>query len=657
MRNIVDYELISVDIWDTLLRRYCAPEQVKRKSCEFIYNHYGFYFNSDVVGTDWLYKQRILAEKFIVNEAFSKNNDFEYRLVEVILALFKKASNLKSDSQKIEEIVQEIAEYEFYLEMSVSYRDTGIEKLLSTFRGEKIFLSDFYLGKADLKYLLKAKGVYDEVNDGYVSCDSLFSKRSGQLYELVKKEKNPGSWLHIGDNKFSDGIQAKSRGVNSVLYRPFWAHIKRKLIERDIPYFPCKKRAIEKAISTLYGKNSAYNIGVKFSLVFFAFTLWLKGKLGQRPYKTVYFLTREGIFLKSVYDKMIECLGLSKYAVPSKILEVSRLSTFASSLFSLTPKALAHHWIQYERQTAEALLQSLNLSQERFSACLGDAKLPKPLESLSALELVQFIQSQHLLTKNIETFLSQTREEIFTYLSTDLSIIDEKAIAIVDIGWRGSIQDNLVKLLPAEVDGYYFGLIPFLSEQNIGAKSSFLPDLNITSDINKDRHWYNAMGLLEMVMNNHSGSVIGYRDGKAIKQELVGETRVFDEFTVHFQRGVLDAIPQIAKCSLQYAMLDDELIVLGKKNLDKMIHSPPSLLANYYLSLVHNETFGLGMHLSRSSVLPRHFRDICKTSSRQQIAKNIGWLEALAYSSSIKFFIKWTVRIYLKLKYLRRRVA
>lgn len=82
-----------------------------------------------------------------------------------------------------------------------------------------IVCSDMYLSEQMIRRIL-AKCGYEGFSKVYVSSACGLRKSSGHLYDFVIRDMgvDPASVLHLGDNAFSDGVMAISRGLNARLY-------------------------------------------------------------------------------------------------------------------------------------------------------------------------------------------------------------------------------------------------------------------------------------------------------------------------------------------------------------------------------------------------------------------------------------------------------
>src|SRR5690606_3326136 len=124
------------------------------------------------------------------------------------------------------------------------------------------------------------------------------------------------------------------------------------------------------------------------------------------------------------------------------------------------------------------------------------------------------------------------------------------SVAVVDIGWRGTIQDNLAYVLPSvRIDGFYLGLEKYLNPQPSNVrKFAFGPDINTESPQHADV--FAKVDPIKMLCNSPHGSVVGYSvtEGATVNaQRLVSEAEnaVYYDFVLYFQKGVIMAAENV----------------------------------------------------------------------------------------------------------------
>lgn len=219
-------ELLTIDIWDTLLRRNSHPEFSKLETAKYLFSQDRVDFKSIYTTYFDLYKARLDAELEVAKKYLNKGFDDEYSIDEVFENWLKKISNTILNYDLIDTLVK----FELDFEISNTYKDpTIIETLKSIKTNRIIFLSDFYMPSIYLKELLKHHALDNIINDGFSSCDVKLNKRSGNLYKFIFEKFNITSeqQIHLGDNYYSDVEVPTRLGIESYHYEPVEEHLKR----------------------------------------------------------------------------------------------------------------------------------------------------------------------------------------------------------------------------------------------------------------------------------------------------------------------------------------------------------------------------------------------------------------------------------------------
>ena len=578
-------ELLSVDLFDTVIRRKCHPDTIKYYTSMYVYIKYHDILKKDFSSIKILTKKRIEVEKRIGEYCKTKGYDDEYILEDVIRIWCEEILNLEKISSK--QITKELYYKELEIECYFVYLDPNIIQTIESFSFDKLVcISDFYADSIFIDTLLKKIKFPLTFDYKYISCECKLNKRSGRLFDYVNKDMGIdfSKQIHIGDNWNSDYIIPKSKGINALHYLHQEDSLKRK-----------KTTLFHQKI-----KDSSFHpkITDEISYLFYGFISWIIEEAIKKDITTIYFFTREGEFFYKIYEQFVKYNPYGGILLPEgKILEVSRLSTFAASLQAVSLDEMMRIWNQYSVQTMYAFFTSLNISFE---------KVEKYLTRYNILPYIQFIEpwtheSIQKLFLDIEfiNFMKSQIEELRTNLVSyciqeGMSTTKQEKIAIVDIGWRGTIQDNLGYIFPNyEIHGFYMGLLPFLNVQPKNCKKY--------GYINKYKY-SNSMLListpLEMLCNSPNGSVIGYENVdnriKTIKKISDEENKIYFNYTQYIQKRVIQDIIILTQYSKQYYKTSDFFYSIACKSLKNFIFYPKHEYSKYYFQLRHNEEFGRG---------------------------------------------------------------
>ena len=185
-----------------------------------------------------------------------------------------------------------------------------------------------------------------------------------------------------------------------------------------------------------------------------SFAQWLLQKAREDEVDRLYFLSREGKIIKQVYDYWSEG---EKNAPKSDYLEISRRAAGVAAIFALDD-VLDIARTTYFPNTLENFLNTrygLNLSDKRWSE-LAES----PGWNRTVVVSVQDRKIEHLiplfqtLEAEIKAVAQKERLALLRYLN-DKGLNFDDHQAVVDIGYGGSVQGYMNRLLSPKVHGYY----------------------------------------------------------------------------------------------------------------------------------------------------------------------------------------------------------
>jgi hypothetical protein len=333
-------------------------------------------------------------------------------------------------------------------------------------------------------------------------------------------------------------------------------------------------------------KPALFELGKRYAPLFAAFAALTLQEARRLNVPKVWFFTREGIFFKAVFEAYRE--SLAAQPVEARLLHVSRLATFSASLQAPLGTSLLRLWSRYSEQTVHELVKSLGLPDEVIlphaqSQGLGGASPAKELNL-----------KEPLLQEALETGIQAKRREILDYLAA-VGFPQTDSALVVDIGWRGTIQDNLAHIRPdVNFHGLYLALFPRLNRQppNV-TKQGLMADREVEDTAVARRRLAQVLPF-EMLSNGAGGSVKGYREGKPVLEVSHGEDAVYLKFTRYVQDGVVQEVRRLGAAVRNGTLKESELLEQAKVVWDEIVDNPSPLFVDALLSLEHNETFGAG---------------------------------------------------------------
>ena len=340
--------------------------------------------------------------------------------------------------------------------------------------------------------------------------------------------------------------------------------------------------------------------------------------LVKQGVRQVYFLSREGQPLKRMFDLYQNKVSGS---ITSHYLEVSRRSTLLPSLEPLAEEGFETLFRQYRRISLFEFLSSLGLEVQMRSIALA-LGFPEPAEvtreedfptsqtfrALKALPLFQDLYESERLAR---------RRAFIAYFEELSGGALPARLFIVDVGWKGTIQDNLFALLCRQGDtpvhavtGYYIGLVAAGAASPINDKYGLLFS-SVGTNSPKFRVFNENRALFEVVLAADHGSIVSYEttsDGqaKAVRGEFEeGEMLACKVFPV--QRQLFEhfelLLREIHVSSKGRMLLFKEVV----RAHARMVFNPTPHERTWFSSVFHVENYGVFQrsHFATTGSRPR----------------------------------------------------
>lgn len=212
-------KLLTIDVWDTLLRRQCHPECIKLATARFVWTKFYDFLKPCFDTPALLYSHRLTEERKLTESNVAKSFDAEFRFEQLIYNWLSAVMTTVPD----DDVIAVVMDYELARERAMSFPDAGIRKFVDQFdAGLVYFLSDFYMGSDTLANILQFHGLLELCAGGMSSSDELITKKSGRLYNRIRSVVGieARDHLHIGDNFNVDVQSALKSGANAIQYLP-----------------------------------------------------------------------------------------------------------------------------------------------------------------------------------------------------------------------------------------------------------------------------------------------------------------------------------------------------------------------------------------------------------------------------------------------------
>lgn len=638
-------KIISFDIWDTIIKRKCHPEEIKLHTAKYIVLKYEEQLKEKYKNIYEILKERDCIEEKICKNNKEKGNDDECRIIDVFKELQKNIFK-----EEMLDISEELLKEEIEQEKKCIFINPEILPIFEKYKDLKMYcISDFYMGADSLKILLDYLKLPVKIEKIYSSADYLLNKRTGNLYKAVEKELGitAKEHIHVGDNQYSDIDIAQSLGIETI-----------KTTKTEIEFVPENGRKFNFNLNCIKkdAKNKTdklFNSGVDLAplLYFFGYSIVeyaIKNKIDK-----VYYQTREGETFIKIHELIKENNPFGVKVPECETLEVSRMATFSASLKEFSIAELLRLWSQYKKQSLKALFKTLAIDIEPYKEFLDRHDINNIEENIVEPWLdirVQKLCTDKEFTDKIQIELNRKRKELLAYFEEKKNITnDDNPLFVVDIGWRGTIHDNLAHIFTNKIiGGYYLTLYDFYNLQPKNTyKISYLDDKTI-----RDNEIANIITLLEWIYNPGTGSVTEYKDGEAIRKAKEEEKEIVQKYIKPLQAGMLEG----AKIINEYMKYHPYEAIETKKYVYELIRKtkikPSKELAEAYYSMVFNDTFGTVEYVEKDTKL-KGFQKFNIIKCRD-ILRNEPWKEAFIIYNNIGY-MKIIISVMVKIKKILRK--
>ncbi|MBE0585881.1 MAG: hypothetical protein IH612_19235 [Desulfofustis sp.] len=601
-------EVICFDFFDTLVSRSVPPEDTKKIAALQLAD----WLQNEIDG-DLLYRLRQVVESRLCLQNAVLGHDPEFSIVECARVLAQIVGDILGNRRlSVQQFVELFVDVELAVEKTVQQRNRELCDILCRCRdsGVKIgLLSDFYIPRRYFDNLLSFHGLNQSIDEVFISADYLKTKgHSGRLYRQAQETFGcrAEKMVMIGDNLHADGVMAAKSGFTPLCLQS---------AREGIVAFRNTKP--EDAFESIFQQHCA-PVFPEFGLSLFWFTHRLFELAHQDRRRLLFFCSKEGEFLKKLFDRYQD-IRFGRPVIASHYLYVSRKATYICSLQGARQEAFAGIFNHYRDVSPIEFLRSLNFSEKQALAICQKAGM-EPHQKYANLQENQFfkdlIASQHF-TDAYQDHCRMQRENFRSYLDHFGENYRENGLALVDVGWKGSIQNNIYHHFAGQVgvDGYYVGLINPSELRENNRKRGVLFS-NAPAHSPYIHVFNNNRSLFEMLLGASHGSADGYFSeeqfaaaGRDAGSAFLEHDRIdyHPSVTIHdlpeermlFQKEIKPLQQTysalVEKLTGHYMQGYGRLPTLSwfARNHARMVFMPTGAEVDFYARLYHLENFGI----------------------------------------------------------------
>ena len=534
LKTLMNYDIITFDIFDTLItRKIYSPSKVYNELEIIVKDKYKL-DNFKKIREDAEYNVRV-----------DKNFKDDVTLTEI----YKKISDILSINL---ELSNEIKNIEIDLELKYTYPR---EDMLSVYnellknKKEIILISDMYLTSDIINKMLEKCG-YKNYSKLLVSSETNKRKDNGEIwnyyFDNIAKDK---SSIHVGDNEQSDVQQLCDIG------KPFYhvmQPVKMYNILSQYDYIKSSVKTIgdNQALGLIINKklfNSPFNLRKSlienyeefgyaiFGPIFFNYFSFLETNALKNKNDKLLFLAREGYYFEPLYKEF--CKIFNAKEINHEYLLTSRRASSVANIETVDDafKIISSNY--------EGRMNNL------FKVRLGidDNSIPDKKIALSNEKDREEVYNvlKELFPKYSNDFKTE-KENYLKYLNKIIK--KSKNTAVVDLGYSGTIQYYLMKLLNVKMDGYYFTLNDKVKPAELGGKCYGCYD----NKKNIEKYVFLFSMIMETFLTAPFGQLIKMdKNGNPIYKDEAIDSSLFERLD-DIKKGIIEFMKDLSELNSNY---------------------------------------------------------------------------------------------------------
>jgi|GEM_PF-2333508 len=572
-------ELVSFDIFDTLVYRRCAmPQQVFTHAFDQVSEQLNL-----VITAEEYCELRERAEA----KARQISTQGEICLNDIFIQLPFSVS-----------INQQLFDAELNAEQQLSFLNQALIKLIYDLQGEGlkvVLISDMYLSSEQIQRYFFESSILEQL-PLYVSSELKCTKYSGDLFRAIKgkEQVNYEHWVHIGDNLDSDYRAPNLLGVRAVHYTPALDNSLLNKAEQRIfnTYTECRSIRVHASLNAYAAASPvAYQLGsYTWGPVLVGFADWVIDQTIAQELQDIICITREGKVFQSVIDKRLAARGL--FNITTHLLYASRRSTLLASI-----DVEGNDWLSDMFQlmvlrrdyTIAEFYSDLLFTTDRVCERFGGELLAEAgTLYFAGASLFMYLKCQ--LEKDINRIKTLIKEQRGLFVSYYNQLIGKPLgeCVLLDFGGGGSTHYQLkqalgeqaaVNLLFYSSDRIYRYLSNMIFSAYLGRHSD---TWLVRAILNRSCEAIEALFVI------HSGSVLGYKESSGFISPIQEDkNKKNNSIANDFQLGIECFIDSFNKYSFDNISQHDSIAILSR-----FLRYPTAEEAKLYKHIYHPDNLG-----------------------------------------------------------------
>jgi len=327
-----------------------------------------------------------------------------------------------------------------------------------------ILLSDMYLPEDFIRRLLAKADPRLAQLPLFLSSSRGTQKSNRTLYldAFAEVDYRFSGWFHHGDNPIADGERAAQLGIVPILHDPLqFSAYEREIIDSLRSYDAFCVATLMARFRQQHGQDekSCYAYA-RASLYMVPYVMWVLRDALDRGLECLYFIARDGHYLKQIADAVI---AERELPMQTRYIHGSRQAWWVASYIEGVDKEFFASFLNYQGgMSFDGLLKGFRLDERQFADFFPDLTVPAERGKLPRTFLVLVMHEARNCARyhrHLLEIASRERGPACGYLASQVDF--EQRHAYVEYWGRGYTQDCLARLLeqaagrPVQTDFYY----------------------------------------------------------------------------------------------------------------------------------------------------------------------------------------------------------
>ncbi|WJI90566.1 CDP-glycerol glycerophosphotransferase family protein [Weissella viridescens] len=452
-------ELHTFDIFDTLIQRDAlSPDSIFAKVQSAMVNYTDEPFSSYLLENYTKVRKQVEADERDVFRKTTYERDTDKIEVTLQDILGRLQANFNLSDAQVQFLAETEAQYEIDAVQPIQKRIDLLFKLKEA-GNDVMLISDMYLPEHVIRAMVTRADSRLADIPMYVSSSVGYQKSTGRLFSYIffDIDYHYQKWVHYGDNKEADGTVPRRLGIQT------YNHDMADFVPNERYFVDTADRSVAYdayRLATLFERRRWELIDPKqmqfdapsyyaYSFVgptFVPYVNWALRDAIERGYQTVYFISRDGYYLKQIADVLIETEQLP---IKAKFIYGSRKAwRVASFIDEVDPASFTPFGMFTVMDDFDDMVKSSQLPEEELLQILPELEgyRNEPTLTGDIAVGIREIFSQSEAYKNRLLEIAAERRPIVTdYLKQEINF-DEK-FAFIEFWGRGYTQDTLTRLL------------------------------------------------------------------------------------------------------------------------------------------------------------------------------------------------------------------